>query len=94
MLLFSENMVIISELQDDARISLQAHYGDLDGRVVGDLGCGCGTLTIGAAVMDSALVIGFEIDGDALEVFRTNVGEQELNNVEVVQCNIQKIPAR
>lgn len=53
-----------------------------------DLGCGCGTLSLGAAVLDANLVVGFEIDSDALEIFSGNIGEQELENIEIVQCDV------
>lgn len=53
-----------------------------------DLGCGCGSLTLGAAVLNANLVVGFEIDADALGIFCSNVETQELENVEIVQCDV------
>jgi predicted RNA methylase len=34
---------------------IQGNYGDIEGRAVGDLGCGCGMLTIAAALLGSRL---------------------------------------
>lgn len=55
---------------------------------MGDLGSGCGALTLGAAVLEAGFVVGFEIDADALEIFHKNVDFHELNNVDVVQCDV------
>lgn len=68
----------------------QTQYGDITGKLVADLGCGCGALTLGAAVLDAALVIGFEVDEDALEIFNRNVYEYEINNVDVLLCDVTK----
>lgn len=74
---------------------LQSQYGDLTSKLVADLGSGCGALSIGAAVLDAALVIGFEIDFDALDIFSENVDDHELTNIDAVQCDVLKdIPDR
>ena len=62
--------------------------------MVADLGCGCGALSIGAAVLGAGLVTGFEIDADALETFRENVDEQEVGNFDGVQCDVNVVPKR
>lgn len=36
--------------------------------MVADLGCGCGILSIGSALLGAQLTIGFEIDMDAINV--------------------------
>lgn len=73
----------------------QADYGDIGGKYVADLGSGCGALTIGAAVLNAGLVVGFEVDSDALEVFGQNVSEFECANTDVVNCNVLNgIPSR
>lgn len=53
-----------------------------------DLGAGCGMLSSGAALLQASLVLGFEIDPDALSVFSQNMEDLELTNVEAVCCNI------
>lgn len=48
----------------------EASFGDLEGRSVADLGCGCGVLSLGAAMLGAGAVTGFDVDADALEVFK------------------------
>lgn len=47
---------------------MQAQFGDLEGKLVGDLGSGCGMLSIGAFLLGSQLTVGFELDADAIDV--------------------------
>ncbi|XP_034863702.1 rRNA N6-adenosine-methyltransferase METTL5 isoform X2 [Mirounga angustirostris] len=63
-------------------------YDDIENKVVADLGCGCGVLSIGTAMLGAGLCVGFDIDEDALEVFNRNVEEFELTNVDMVQCDV------
>nr|XP_055163723.1 rRNA N6-adenosine-methyltransferase METTL5 [Nyctereutes procyonoides] len=63
-------------------------YDDIENKVVADLGCGCGVLSIGTAMLGAGLCVGFDIDEDALEVFNRNVEEFELTNVDMVQCGL------
>ncbi len=48
----------------------QASFGDLEGRSVADLGCGCGVLSVGAVMLGAASVTGFDVDEDALGTFQ------------------------
>lgn len=68
--------------------TIQATYGDIEEKIIADLGCGTGSLSIGAALLGAQLVIGFEIDGDALKTFQRNVQDQEIDNIDCVQCNV------
>lgn len=73
----------------------QSQYGDLTSKLVADLGSGCGALSVGAAVLDAALVVGFEIDSDALDIFSENVEDHYVTNIDAVQCDVLKdIPNR
>lgn len=70
---------------------VQAKFDDLRGKMVADLGCGCGMLSIGAFLMGAQHTVGFEIDADAVAVFRENVAEMELpGGVDCVQCDVLK----
>lgn len=89
-----EQYVTPSHLATHMLYTIQSQYGDLDGKLVADLGCGCGALSIGAAVLNACLVIGFEIDEDALDVFKENVEDHELSNVDAILSDIQNIPER
>ncbi|XP_060786185.1 rRNA N6-adenosine-methyltransferase METTL5 isoform X1 [Neoarius graeffei] len=66
-------------------------FDDLENKLVADLGCGCGVLSIGAAVLDAGLCVGFDIDSDALDIFKGNVEEFELPNIDMVQCDVCSI---
>ncbi|XP_008326869.2 rRNA N(6)-adenosine-methyltransferase METTL5 [Cynoglossus semilaevis] len=63
-------------------------FDDIEGRLVADLGCGCGVLSIGSAMLDAGLCVGFDIDDDALDIFKRNVDEFEISNVDLVQCDL------
>ncbi|XP_068975919.1 rRNA N6-adenosine-methyltransferase Mettl5 [Bombus flavifrons] len=72
----------------------QVQFGDIQGRTVADLGCGCGHLSIGAKMLEASHVTGFEIDPDALNILSRNCDDLELF-VETVQCDIlQYLPGR
>ncbi|AWP13109.1 Methyltransferase-like protein 5 isoform 2 [Scophthalmus maximus] len=68
--------------------TIQTTFEDIEGRLVADLGCGCGVLSIGAAMLDAGLCVGFDIDDDALDIFRRNAEEFEISNVDLVQCDL------
>lgn len=55
-------------------------YGDIEGRCVGDLGCGGGILAIGASIMDAGHVIAVDIDADVLHIAAQNVVEMEVRS--------------
>ncbi|XP_067405371.1 rRNA N6-adenosine-methyltransferase METTL5 isoform X2 [Emydura macquarii macquarii] len=63
-------------------------FDDIENKVVADLGCGCGVLSIGSVMLGAGLCVGFDIDADALEIFSRNAEEFELTNVDMIQCNI------
>uniref|UniRef100_A0A2K6S5W1 Methyltransferase-like protein 5 n=1 Tax=Saimiri boliviensis boliviensis TaxID=39432 RepID=A0A2K6S5W1_SAIBB len=63
-------------------------YDDIENKVVADLGCGCGVLSIGSAMLGAGLCVGFDIDEDALEIFNRNVEEFELTNIDMIQCDV------
>lgn len=49
---------------------IQSKYGDLEKKLVADLGSGCGMLSIASFLLGAQQTIGFEIDPDAVEVSR------------------------
>lgn len=54
-----------------------------------DLGCGCGVLSIGSAMLGASFVTGFDIDDDALAVFRDNAeGFEIIDNLDLVRADI------
>lgn len=55
-------------LLENTNSFFQAQYFDLEDKLVGDLGCGCGMLSIGSFLLGAQLTIGFELDPDAIDV--------------------------
>ena len=49
-------------------------HGDIEGRVVADLGCGTGMFTIGAALMGAEMVVGIDLDTEAIMAARGAAG--------------------
>lgn len=70
---------------------IQTKYSDVEGKMVGDLGCGCGMLSIGSFLLGATHTVGFEIDDGALEVFRSNVFEMEIPDVDCVQADVLQL---
>jgi len=68
--------------------TIAASFGDIEGRTVGDLGCGCGVLSIGSIMLGADFVWGIDIDSDALDVFAQNAEEFEMDNLDVVQMDV------
>ena len=77
-----------------AHMLLAAHAeGDLEGRLVADLGCGGGVLGIGAALLGAEHVLGVDVDPGALEAAAENVAEAEVP-VDLLQCDVLQLAVR
>jgi len=74
--------------------TMQASFGDIENKLVADLGSGCGVLSVGAVMLGAGAVTGFDIDMDALDILKENVAEFELENLDVVQCDVRSIEMR
>lgn len=73
----------------------QASFHDIDGKVVADLGCGCGTLAIGSSLLGADFCYCFDIDEDAVSLLKINCENLEINNLDVVLCDVTSyLPAR
>lgn len=58
--------------------TINSTFDDLENKLVADLGCGTGRLTLGSIICGASLVIGFDIDRNALG--------SALANVQAVYC--------
>ncbi|PKA63457.1 hypothetical protein AXF42_Ash005352 [Apostasia shenzhenica] len=65
-------------------------FGDVDGKVVADFGCGCGTLGIASALLGAEYIIGIDLDAQALQTASTNAENLELD-IDLMQCNIKSL---
>ncbi|XP_072118005.1 rRNA N(6)-adenosine-methyltransferase METTL5 isoform X3 [Mobula birostris] len=68
--------------------TIHTTFDDIENKLVADLGCGCGVLSIGAALLNAGLCLGVDIDEDALDVFYRNAEEFELTNVNMIQYDV------
>lgn len=69
--------------------TMESSFGDLQGKVVADLGCGCGMLAIGTVMMGASIAFGFDIDSDALQICQENLEELEVPSIELIQTDIK-----
>uniref|UniRef100_A0AAX7SK00 Methyltransferase domain-containing protein n=1 Tax=Astatotilapia calliptera TaxID=8154 RepID=A0AAX7SK00_ASTCA len=94
---FEEPKILLEQYPTSAHIAacmlytIQSTFDDIEGKLVADLGCGCGVLSIGAAMLDAGLCVGFDIDDDALDIFRRNAEEFEISNVDLIQCDMCRL---
>eukprot|EP00457_Paulinella_chromatophora_P010493 gb/GEZN01010597.1/.p1 GENE.gb/GEZN01010597.1/~~gb/GEZN01010597.1/.p1 ORF type:complete len:366 (-),score=47.94 gb/GEZN01010597.1/:43-1140(-) len=71
---------------------IQSQFSDLTDKLVADLGCGCGMLSIACAAFDAGAVVGFELDSAALTVCRRNLEQLELaRDIELVQIDVTSL---
>uniref|UniRef100_A0A8B9T6G5 Methyltransferase-like protein 5 n=3 Tax=Anatidae TaxID=8830 RepID=A0A8B9T6G5_ANAPL len=63
-------------------------FDDIENKTIADLGCGCGMLSIGSAMLGAGFCVGFDIDAEALEIFNSNLEDFELTNVDFIQCDV------
>ncbi|XP_046434411.1 rRNA N6-adenosine-methyltransferase METTL5-like [Neodiprion fabricii] len=62
------------------------HFDDIGGKAIAHLGAGCGVLSLGARLLGTSHVVGFDIDADALSMLKSNCLELE-TDVEAVHCD-------
>uniref|UniRef100_A0A1B0D5Z5 Methyltransferase small domain-containing protein n=1 Tax=Phlebotomus papatasi TaxID=29031 RepID=A0A1B0D5Z5_PHLPP len=81
---FEDPKILLEQYQTPPHIAscmlyeIQSQYGDLEEKVVADLGCGSGMLSIGSFLLGAAHTVGFEIDPDAASIFVENATEMEI----------------
>lgn len=63
-----EQYVTPSHIASVMLFEIQSKYGDIEDKMVADLGCGSGMLSIGSFLLGASHTVGFDIDADALEV--------------------------
>ncbi|XP_039271477.2 rRNA N(6)-adenosine-methyltransferase METTL5-like [Styela clava] len=66
----------------------ETRYNDISGKVVADLGCGCGVLSIAASLMECDFCFSIDIDEDALEICYQNCEEFEACNIDLIQADV------
>jgi len=71
--------------------TISATFGDLKDKLVADLGCGCGVLSVGSVMLGAGAVIGFDLDPDALALFSQNIEDFEIDNIDIINADINSI---
>lgn len=70
-------------------------YGDIRDKLVADLGCGTGRLTIGSIMCAARMVYGFDIDSNALDATLRNISDiftedDEQNKTDCIASNAHR----
>lgn len=101
---FGKPKIVYEQYATDAHLASRmlhvAHtsFGDIEGKAVLDLGCGCGILSIGSMMLGSASNVGVDIDPDALEIFKENMqtvfDEDETPVIDLINADIIKLAER
>lgn len=86
-----EQYVTTPHIASQMLYTIDQTFHDIQGNIVADLGCGCGVLSAGAAVLGSDYVVGFDIDADALMLAKQNFLEIGVDKVELIQCDVAHI---
>ncbi|XP_024518329.1 methyltransferase-like protein 5 isoform X1 [Selaginella moellendorffii] len=68
----------------------ESNFGDICGKSIADLGCGCGTLGVAASLLDASYVIGFDQDLAALDTAQENCRDLEID-MDFVQCDVKSL---
>lgn len=69
--------------------TIHSSFDDIEGKLIADLGCGCGVLSIGSVMLGAQMVLGIDVDADALETFKENMEAFEMeDNVQMVLANV------
>ncbi|KJH46404.1 methyltransferase domain protein [Dictyocaulus viviparus] len=64
----------------------------LEGRLVADLGCGCGMLMSAMALSEQpAVILGVEIDERALTICKENLDDLKISHCELIRSDVLKI---
>lgn len=70
-------------------------FDDIDGKVVADLGCGCGILSIAALIMGAAEVRSYDIDPVSIEAAKRNLDLLDFDeppNIQFIEMDVTQIP--
>nr|SVE74398.1 EOG090X0BVL [Daphnia barbata] len=95
---FSRPKILLEQYETRAHIAacmlhtIESAYGDLCHKTVLDLGCGCSVLGVGSVLLGAAYVLGVDIDGDALQISKSNISHFELTEIDLLHADIKLLP--
>jgi putative methylase len=93
---YREPRLILEQYPTPAGLAAEIVYhaylrGDVKGKKVFDLGCGPGIFAIGCALMGAEDVKGFDVDGNALALARSNAAKLKLAKAAFIQTDVKDI---
>ena len=68
-----------------------SQYGDIEGQLVGDFGCGPGILSIACSLMGATSVLSIDVDEEALDTAWINLKKMEIENVDLAMMDVQSL---
>ena len=69
---------------------LMHRHGDVEGKAIGDLGVGCGVLTIATALMGAAYNVAYDVDEAATAIARANFADLQCE-VDLVHVDVEQM---
>ena len=66
-------------------------HDDITGLSIGDFGCGTGILSIASSLMGCIYSTGVDVDRGALNIAKENFLKLDIQNCDLVQCDIQSL---
>nr|CAG4646518.1 EOG090X0BVL [Macrothrix elegans] len=94
---FTQPKILLEQYETRAHIAacmlhtMESTFGDICGKTVLDLGCGCGVLGIGSLMMGASYVVSVDIDSDALDIAVSNASQFEMNNIDFVKSDVRQV---
>ena len=72
---------------------IETYFGDIGGKSVLDLGCGCGTLGLGSLFLGANKAVGVDIDQRAIDIALENAKELKFleEKITFIQCDVQQL---
>lgn len=72
-------------------LTAASSYGDIEGQLVGDFGCGPGILSVACSLMGATSVLSIDVDEEALDTAWVNLKKMEIENVDLAMMDIQSL---
>jgi predicted RNA methylase len=89
-----EQYITTPHLASQIVYNIDQMYDDLNGKIVCDLGCGTGMLSIGCSFMMANYILGIDIDSDALSICRKNLDFFDLydsTSIDLLQTDVKQL---
>ena len=82
-------------LATDMMFAIENSYNDLNSKMVCDLGCGSGMLTIASSLLGASFVLGIDIDESAIKTAKKNISEiyDENGEIDFLNCSALNLPS-